>query len=156
MSGDNSAGIGSTVAGAAAAKANAQGRSNQRYGNMDQLLARERQIQTETPWAVTPFTREISKPDISANAYKANRTGGMSADQYKALTNAGFKFTDNGQFQTNRSGGDSKGLMKALGFAPDSPEGRQAMRGVAALLERGMSLKDIQNQDPKRLMALGG
>lgn len=153
---DNASAQQGTRAGAPAAQANATNRSAQRYGTVDQLVARNNQVQKETPWAVTPFTREIDKPDVSQNAYEADRAGGLSPDQLKALAAQGFKFNTKGQFRTVKSGGDAKALMKAAGIAPDSEQGRQYMRGVASALSTGTTMEEIARTPPARVIGRGG
>jgi hypothetical protein len=147
VSGDNASAIQGTRRGAPQMQAQAQQRSDQRFGNMDQLLAKEQQIQQSTPWAVQPFTRQISKPDLSQAAFKADTAGGLNADQMKQLQAAGFKFTSDGLFRTNKSGPTSKAIMKELGVGPDSDQGRRLMAEIAKELQGGLMIKDIKKPE---------
>lgn len=61
LTGTNQDGIQGTRAGANVKKADAQNGFNKQYGGWDALTARARELEKETPWAVTPIDRKASQ-----------------------------------------------------------------------------------------------
>jgi hypothetical protein len=142
LSGDNPDAIQSTRAGAPAQKAAAQQRFDQNTGGWDALRQRQQALQASTPWAIKPFTREISKPDVGKEQYISQSTGYVSPEEAEALGRAGFKFRE-GNLLTKSSGKDAAKIIKRLGVNDQTPEGQQLLRGIARQIQAGSTHKDI-------------
>lgn len=145
LTGDNSSALQGTRRGAPQLQAAADARSAQRFGSVDQLLAKERELKASTPWEVKPFTREISKPDLSEDAYKASQLGYLTKEQMKALDSVGFEFKD-GRFREKGSDKTAKRLMQSLKMNTDlqGGQGQQVIAGIADAILAGQDLKDIK------------
>jgi hypothetical protein len=155
LSGDNPSAVQGTRNQAPQMKARAQQRFDRNTGGWDALRARQAEMQASTPWEVTPITRQISSPDMSSEAWAAQKAGGLSPEEMKQLLRDGFKFNEFGEFKNKSSGKVAQGAMKNNAADANSPGARQYMRGLARTRAEGVPLQDAIARGTEYLMARG-
>lgn len=145
LTGANDQAMQSTRAGAPRAQAQARNAFQQQYGDWNSLRQRDQQMRQSTPWDVKPFDRQISKPDLSEGAFKADQLGYLDKDQLKLLEAAGFGFK-NGRFREKYSNTTAKEIMHTLGLNTDSPgaQGQQMLQAIANYMQQGGTLDSFR------------
>jgi hypothetical protein len=155
LTGDNPAAVQGTRNQAPQMKARAQQRFNANTGGWDALRQRQAQMQQSTPWEIKPFDRQVSTPDMSNEAWTAQRAGGLAPAETKQLLRDGFKFNEFGEFMNKSSGKIAQGAMKNNAADANSPQARQYMRGLARTRAEGVPLQDAIARGTEYLMARG-
>ena len=147
LTGSNDQAIQSTRAGAPQAKAQAQNAFAKQYGGWDQLRQQDAAMRQSTPWELKPLDRQVSKPDLSDEAYMSDELGYLDPKQLKILQANGFGFKD-GRFRTKHSGKTSKEIASVLGIGNTSDaagsQGQQMLQAMANYLMQGNTLDSFR------------